>query len=123
LVNDDSFQTETGGGEKKMSDMTVKGFFEELEGKMNRKPDLMAGMNAVYQFVVGENQYNVAIKDGKAAVAQGAAAAPNCTVTVAENDFLDMVTGKLNGQMAFLTGKLKVAGDMGLALKLGSFIG
>jgi putative sterol carrier protein len=42
---------------------------------------------------------------------------------MAETDFLDLVSGKLNGQMAFLTGKLKVAGDMGLALKLGSFIG
>jgi hypothetical protein len=29
-----------------------------------------------------------------------------------------MVNGKLNGQMAFMTGKLKIAGDMGLALKL-----
>jgi putative sterol carrier protein len=42
---------------------------------------------------------------------------------MAEGDFLDMVAGKLNGQMAFLTGKLKVAGDMGLALKMGSFLG
>jgi putative sterol carrier protein len=106
-----------------MTDMTVKGFFEELEGKLNRKPEMMAGMNAVYQFKVGESAYNVTMKDGKAAVAEGDAPSPNCTVTVGESDFLDMVTGKLNGQMAFLTGKLKVAGDMGLALKLGSFIG
>jgi putative sterol carrier protein len=42
---------------------------------------------------------------------------------MAESDYLDLVSGKLNGQVAFLTGKLKVGGDMGLALKLGSFIG
>ena len=106
-----------------MSDMTVKGFFESLEAKLGEKSAMLAGMNCVYQFKVGEASYNVTMQDGKAAVAQGDAASPNCTVTVAENDFLDMVTGKLNGQMAFLTGKLKVAGDMGLALKLGSFIG
>ncbi len=41
---------------------------------------------------------------------------------MAENDFLEMLSGKLNSQMAFMTGKLKVAGDMGLALKLGSFL-
>ena len=35
-----------------------------------------------------------------------------------ESDYLDMINGKLNGQMAFMTGKLKIAGDMGLALKL-----
>ena len=64
----------------------------------------------------------LSVKDGKATVAAGEAPSPNCTVSMAEGDFLDMVAGRLNGQMAFLTGKLKVAGDMGLALKLGSFI-
>ncbi|MBE0569139.1 MAG: SCP2 sterol-binding domain-containing protein [Deltaproteobacteria bacterium] len=106
-----------------MTEMTVKGFFDGLEARIAEKPALLAGMDCVYQFKVGESAYNVTMKDGKAAVAPGDAPSPNCTVTVAENDFLDMVTGKLNGQMAFLTGKLKVAGDMGLALKLGSFIG
>ena len=82
----------------------------------------MAGMASVYQFKVGADAYQVTMKEGKAAVAAGEAPSPNCTVTMAENDFLDMVSGKLNGQMAFMTGKLKVAGDMGLALKLGSFL-
>ncbi len=106
-----------------MSDMTVKGYFDGLEAKLADKSALLAGMNCVYQFKVGDSSYNVTMKDGKAAVAQGDTSSPNCTLTMAENDFVDMVTGKLNGQMAFLTGKLKVAGDMGLALKLGSFIG
>lgn len=106
-----------------MSDLTVKGFFDGLEAKLAEKSAMLAGMDCVYQFKVGDSAYNVTMKDGKASVAEGDAGCPNCTVTVAENDFLDMVTGKLNGQMAFLTGKLKVAGDMGLALKLGSFIG
>jgi putative sterol carrier protein len=72
---------------------------------------------------VGESSYNVKLKDGKATVSAGETPSPNCTLTMAEGDFLDMVSGRLNGQMAFLTGKLKVAGDMGLALKLGSFLG
>ena len=38
-------------------------------------------------------------------------------------DFVDMMNGKLNGQMAFMTGKLKVAGDMGLAMKLQTLLG
>jgi putative sterol carrier protein len=45
---------------------------------------------------------------------------PNITITMTESDYLDMVNGKLNGQMAFMTGKLKIAGDMGLALRLQS---
>jgi putative sterol carrier protein len=35
-------------------------------------------------------------------------------------DYLDMLSGKLNGQMAFMTGKLRIAGDMGLALRMQS---
>ena len=105
-----------------MAEMTVKGFFESLEAKLNSDPSKLAGMNSVYQFKVGEESYHVAMKDGKASVAAGDAPTPNCTVTMGQNDFLEMLGGKLNSQMAFMTGKLKVAGDMGLALKLGSFL-
>lgn len=105
-----------------MSERTVKGFFDALESRLNADPSKLAGMNSVYQFRVGEESYHVAMKDGKAAVAAGDAPAPNCSVTMAESDFLEMIAGRLNGQMAFMTGKLKVAGDMGLALKLESFL-
>jgi putative sterol carrier protein len=106
-----------------MAEITVKEYFEGLPEKLSAKPEKVAGMNCVYQFRVTDSAWNVKLEDGKVAVAEGEAPAPNCTITMAEADFLDLVSGKLNGQMAFLTGKLKVAGDMGLALKLGSFIG
>jgi putative sterol carrier protein len=106
-----------------MAETTVKGFFEGLSDKLGAKPEKIAGMSCVYQFRVTDAAWNVKLADGKVAVAEGEASSPNCTITMAEADFLDLVSGKLNGQMAFLTGKLKVAGDMGLALKLGSFIG
>jgi len=105
-----------------MPETTVKGFFDSLEASLNSDPSKLSGMDAVYQFQVGEGSYCVSMKEGKASVASGEAPDPNCTVTMAENDFLEMLSGKLNSQMAFMTGKLKVAGDMGLALKLGSFL-
>ena len=37
-------------------------------------------------------------------------------------DFVDIISEKLNAQMAFLQGRLKVAGDMSLALKLGTIL-
>ena len=39
---------------------------------------------------------------------------------MAAQDWLDMIGGKLNGQMAFMSGKLKLKGDMGFAMKMGS---
>jgi putative sterol carrier protein len=37
-----------------------------------------------------------------------------------EKDFVDLMTGKINGQSAFMGGKLKIKGNMGMAMKLGS---
>ena len=51
-------------------------------------------------------------------VQRGVHASPNITITMKESDYLDMVNGKLNGQTAFMSGKLKIAGDMGLAMRL-----
>jgi putative sterol carrier protein len=105
-----------------MAETTVRAFFDSLEGKLARDPARLAGMNCVFQFKVGGEGYHVDVADGKPAVTPGDAASPDCVVTVSENDFLDLLSGKLNGQMAFMMGKLKVAGDMGLALKLASFL-
>ncbi len=101
-----------------MAEAAVTEFFESLQGKLAQNASKLAGMNCVYQFRVGDAIYNVTLSDGKAAVAKGEAPSPNCTVTMGESDFLALLSGKLNGQMAFMTGKLKVAGDFGLALKL-----
>ena len=43
------------------------------------------------------------------------------TLTMADEDLVDMMTGKLNPQKAFFKGKLKIQGNMGLAMKLQEF--
>lgn len=47
----------------------------------------------------------------------------DCTVKVAMADFMEIATGKQNAQMAFMMGKLKVEGDMSVAMQLGSILG
>lgn len=46
-----------------------------------------------------------------------------CTIKVSMADFMDIATGKQNAQMAFMMGKLKIDGDMSVALSLGSILG
>lgn len=63
-------------------------------------------------------QYHFRVANAAIEVHLGTHTAPNIKMTMKESDYLAMVNGQLNGQTAFMTGKLKIAGDMGLALKL-----
>ncbi len=99
----------------------VKEIFNQMPANLNQ--DAAKGMNSVIQFNLsgdGGGNYHVIIKDGACEVQEGTHASPNMTMTMAAQDYVDMITGKLNGQMAFMSGKLKIAGDMGLAMKMQS---
>ncbi|HOE65391.1 MAG TPA: SCP2 sterol-binding domain-containing protein [Candidatus Hydrogenedentes bacterium] len=105
--------------------MTATEFFEGLASRIN--PERISGMCATYQFNLigddaGDCRWVVAIDDGIAQVWQGDAANPDITVTTTASDWIDMVSGKLSGQMAFLSGRLKLQGDVSLALKLQAFL-
>ena len=98
---------------------SVDQVFEMMPSRFNAQA--AQGVNATYQFELtgdGGGTYNVQIANGTATVNKGPAASPNITITMAAQDYLDMINGKLNPQMAFMGGKLKIKGDMSLALKM-----
>ncbi|HET7340064.1 MAG TPA: SCP2 sterol-binding domain-containing protein [Methylomirabilota bacterium] len=100
---------------------TVKESFEAMPGRF--RPDKASGTNATIQYDIsgeGGGTWNAVIKDGTCTVSPGAATTPNLTLQIAAQDWVDMLSGKQSGQMLFMSGKLKVKGDMGLAMKLGS---
>jgi putative sterol carrier protein len=100
---------------------TVKETFEAMPGRF--RSDKAAGVNAVIQYDIAGDQggtWHAVIKDGACSVQSGPAPSPNLTLNMSAQDWLDMIAGKLSGQMAFMSGKLKVKGDMGLAMKRGS---
>jgi putative sterol carrier protein len=106
---------------------SVKEVFEShIPSRLKAKPDLIGKINAVYQFNISGAEggaWSVDCTQPGGAVAMGNAVAPRCTVTMVDADFLKLVTGKLNAQMAFMTGKIKIQGDMGLAMKLQQLLG
>jgi putative sterol carrier protein len=106
---------------------SVKDVFERhMPARLQSKPDLVAKINAVYQFNIsgpGGGQWAVDCATPGGAVSTGPAASASCTVACTDSDFLNIVNGKLNPQMAFMMGKLKIQGDMGLALKLAQLLG
>ncbi len=83
------------------------------------------GVNGVFQFDIGGDDpmtFYFKLDDGVPSVAEGAADSPSITITMTSPDFKDMIDGRLNGTMAFMSGKLKLKGDMGLAMKLESLL-
>jgi hypothetical protein len=101
---------------------SIKDVFERhMPDKLRSKPDVVSKINAVYQFNIsgpGGGQWSVDCTQPGGMISAGTAAAPRCTVAATDVDFLNIVNGKLNAQMAFRSGKLKIQGDMGLAMKL-----
>jgi putative sterol carrier protein len=105
--------------------MTTKEIFKEMQKRMDVNPAKLAGIKGVFQFDIGgadPGVYSVAIADGKAAISEGTSASPSVTITMASTDFTEMVEGRLDGITAFMGGKLKVAGDMALAMQLQSLL-
>ena len=97
----------------------VSSFFDNIDAKVDKSK--AEGMNAIYQFVItgdDSGEWWVKLADGNVESAQGQAENPSITLTMAAEDFAALVNGDLNGQQAFLTGKLKIQGDMTLAMKL-----
>ena len=46
----------------------------------------------------------------------------DCTITISDDNMVAMATGKLNGMQAFMSGKMKIKGNMGLAQKFGAIV-
>ncbi len=105
-----------------MADLAIEDLMAKLPSAF--LPEKAAGVNAVVQFnLSGERggDWYVTIHDQACTVEPGAAQAPNLVFSAAAQDCLDILTGKLDGMRAFMTGKLKLSGDMGLAMKLVGF--
>jgi len=103
---------------------TVRETFDAMPGRF--RADRAQGVKAVIQYDItgeGGGTCHVTIADGACTVHEGPAASPNLTLTMAAQDWLDMLAGKLNGQMAFMSGKLKHKGDMSLLMRLASMFG
>lgn len=115
------------GGGLNVAGYKSSAVFEKLEQAVKTNgAQMVKKINGVYQFNVKGSEGKVQtwaldLKNGSGAVKAGPPPKADCTLTIADDDFVALMGGKLNPQNAFMQGKLKIAGNMGLATKLGDF--
>uniref|UniRef100_A0A2R9CP81 Sterol carrier protein 2 n=1 Tax=Pan paniscus TaxID=9597 RepID=A0A2R9CP81_PANPA len=101
--------------------------FKEIEKKLEEEGEqFVKKIGGIFAFKVKdgpggkEATWVVDVKNGKGSVLPNSDKKADCTITMADSDFLALMTGKMNPQSAFFQGKLKITGNMGLAMKLQS---
>ena len=97
----------------------VAAIFPEIVKRFD--PSKAAGLNATIQFdLSGDNggSYWLRFANDKAESGEGKADDAKMTLKSSADDFANMMAGKLNPMQAFMTGKIKIQGDTGLAMKL-----
>jgi putative sterol carrier protein len=81
------------------------------------KPEAARGADCTIQFNLSQPMYAV-IKDGACVVADGTTPSSTVAVTMADEDFVELMLGRLDRVSAFMMGRLKVKGDLLLAQRL-----
>jgi putative sterol carrier protein len=109
-----------------MSDLNAQKIFGEILPEKLEGNDKARSADAVYVFDIdGDNggTWTVDLTTDSDFVTEGGSDDADCTISMKEDDFVKLWEGKLPGAQAFMMGKLKIQGDMGLAMKLQNFLG
>lgn len=99
---------------------TPKEFFEKILPK-RFKPEKAKNIDVIVNVeILGKNggQWVVIIKNKELKIKEGSHASPSIYLKINEKDYLDIINGKLSGEKAFFSGKLKLNGNISQALRL-----
>lgn len=98
---------------------TASDKLKQMGLKIAEKKSQASAIGAIFKFALegeGGGDFIVNLKDNPGVTAGDGAA--ECIIRMTSQDFVDLTEGKANGQQLFFSGRLKVEGDMSLALRL-----
>ncbi len=90
-----------------------------LRAALEARPEEARAIDAVYRFELDGEQggsWVVSLRDPVAVTESDGPA--ECVISSSAQDFVELFEGRVNGQQLFFAGKLRIDGDMQLALKL-----
>ncbi len=96
---------------------TIEQLMQQMPGAF--LSDKAKDVKAIIQLILtgeGGGSWTVKVADGKCQVDQGEDAAPNATITASAADYLAMARGEMNPMSAFMSGKIKATGNMGMLM-------
>ena len=99
----------------------IQRFFQSLPGSLDK--EAAEDLEATYQFDLSGpqgGQYVLTIRDGGCTVSEGTHADPHVTLSMAAEDCMKVLSGQLSGPAVMMSGRLRISGDVGLALQLKS---
>jgi putative sterol carrier protein len=99
--------------------LTVAELMERMPGAFI--PEKAQGVDADIQFKftgAEPGEWVAAIRDGNVDVSRGTHPSPRMTLTADSSDYVKIFTGEMDAMQAFMQGKIKLAGDLNLAMKL-----
>ncbi|HLQ96687.1 MAG TPA: SCP2 sterol-binding domain-containing protein [Pseudogracilibacillus sp.] len=105
--------------------LTLGEIWQEIEKKAHKHASAVENLDAVYEVnITGEETgtYTVILQNGTTSIKEGTTDKPDCVLTLGFKQFKKLLQGKLNAKAAVMTGKLKIKGNIGLALKLESIL-
>ncbi len=104
---------------------SLEGIFAEIENQVNQNPAPIKDFQAMYQFEITNQEnstYQLVFQEGKVTVMQNSEQQADCVLKMSSDSLEKFLSGKLQGTVAFMTGKLKINGDISKALKLESLL-
>ncbi len=105
--------------------MAAQETLNELVNRLNGRPELMSGLEVRYRLRLsgeGGGNFDLAIGSGQATLTEASDQPASAEVSLSSDDFVSLAGGETSGMALFMSGRIRVEGDLGTALKLESLL-